>query len=394
MMLHTSVFGRDHFAPHSSCGFEGYYTRTQTEDGGTIAVIFCWVRRAKHRGSLVFVLYEPPPDRTSLGLEAEASPSTDRDPTAPSSGRLRALKYQFFPERFDVVVGEHVPGEPQAFTITAPGLGSMKVSGSTIEYDIHVPEPNGLRLHLVLTSPKPWSRTHPLSGPMGPLLHISRLLPLNWHVRSPHSTASYTLARANAGAGAATRGTGRAHVEKNWGAAFPSGWLWSQAFSADADGARTLCLAGGAALPGVPLQAYLVGYRSPRRACAEWDFRPPFALALGRGMGGLSPFMRVRRDSRRGEVELRVETWFRRLEVRIAAPPESFVGVTAPLKDGHEMDYAYESFRATVEVVAYARSWPWQDWKVVDEATLGTNADGVACGALEFGGSFCHLVGA
>lgn len=56
-----------------------------------------------------------------------------------------------------------------------------------------------------------------------------------------------------------------------------------------------LCLAGKAALPGVPLQAYLVGYRSPR--CVYWDFQQPFVL----GLGWLSPFMRARHDSRAGK---------------------------------------------------------------------------------------------
>ncbi|KAI0826988.1 hypothetical protein BC628DRAFT_1418595 [Trametes gibbosa] len=378
-MAVLDIFGQqDHFAPHLSRKFDGYYTRAQTEDGGTIAVIFCRVENAKKHGNLVFLLYEPPQ-------------GTLRDPSGAASSSsvatLPAFKYQFFPKHFDIVIEEPSPGRPQAFSITAPGLGRMTVSASTIEYDIHVPELD-LRLHLVLTAHTPWSssgggRGDALSGPMGPaILRLSPLLPLNWHVRSTHSAASYSLARGPA----SVRGTAaRAHAEKNWGAAFPAGWLWAQAFAAD--GARTLCFAGGQALPGVPLQAYLVGYRSPR--LGQWDFRPPFTL----GLGPLSPFLRVRRDSRRGEVALSVATWFRKLVVRIAAPPESFVGVTAPLKDGHELDYAYESFQATVHVEAYERPWPWMGWELVEEAILGQTAEGVACGALEFGGAFSHLVG-
>lgn len=366
------MFGQDHFAPHSSRKFEGYYTRTETEDGATIAVIFCWIKRAKHRPNLVLVLYSPPPQRP------DGSP-----PTIP------AFKYQFFPDTLDVLVGAHTPGQPQTFTITAPGIGAMKVSPTTIEYDISVPA-HALRLHLLLTAHTAWARAAPLAGPMGALLlPLSRLLPLCWHVRSTRSAAAYTLAHGDSPSQTQTiSGTGRAHPEKNWGTAFPAGWVWAQAFGADADGARALCLAGGAALPGVPLQAYLVGYRSPR--CADWDFRPPFAL----GLGWLSPFMRARHDSRAGEVELDVASWTRRLRVRIAAPTESFVGVTAPLKDGHALDYGYESFQATVRVEAWTRAWPWASWELVEEAVLGQNADGVACGALEFGGAFSHLVDA
>ncbi|KAH9855673.1 hypothetical protein C2E23DRAFT_866749 [Lenzites betulinus] len=368
-----SIFRQqDHFAPHLSRKFDGYYTRAQTEDGGTIAVIFCRVENAKKHGNLVFLLYEPP----------EAVPGSG--PTLP------AFKYQWFPEHFDIHIDEPAPGKPQAFSITAPGLGRMSVSASTIEYDIHAPD-LAVRLHLVVTAHTPWSPSSPsaaadaLSGPMGAaLLRLSPLLPLNWHVRSTHSAASYTLARGPASA----QGAARAHAEKNWGAAFPAGWLWCQAFSADPDPSRThsLCFAGGQALPGVPLQAYLVGYRSPR--LGAWDFRPPWALALG----AVGPFLSVQRDSRAGTVVLCVSTWFRRLEVRVAAPPGSFVGVTAPLRDGHELDYAWESFRATVRVRAYARRWPWMGWELVEEAELGRTAEGGACGALEFGGAFSHLV--
>ncbi|KAI0659041.1 hypothetical protein C8Q70DRAFT_933805 [Cubamyces menziesii] len=413
----------DHFAPHPSRKFDGYYTRTQTEDGGTIAIIFCRVKGATNgRGNLVFVLYDEPvagttPSSSSTQDDHHAAFDSDTDrslgvPAAAARLAQPTSKYEFYPEHLDVSVGQDAaPGKPQPFTITAPGVGSMTVTATTIEYDICVPE-EGFRLHMVLTELTPWSRTHQLQGPMGPILHLSGLLPLNWHVRSVHSAVSYALtlspppsplpAPSTSTGGTALRrrrgppqkldvhGTGHAHAEKNWGASFPHGWIWAQAFSAD--GTRTLCLAGGAALPGV--QAFLVGYRSPSspgREGLEWDFRPPYAL----GVCGFAPFMRVRRDRARGTVELRVGTWSRRLHVRIEAPPESFVGVTAPLKDGHERDFAHESFKARVTVEAYRRRawwwwWPWAGWELVEEAILGQTADGVDCGALEFGGSFAE----
>ncbi|KAH9896719.1 hypothetical protein C8Q73DRAFT_686671 [Cubamyces lactineus] len=410
----------DHFAPHRSRKFDGYYTRTQTADGGTIAVIFCWVRGATNgRGNLVFVLYDEPaprdthaptPTRDEYDGHHDVGRGMGVRTEAAAAARLAqpTFKYEFYPDDIHVSTGKKAaPGSPQPFTVTAPGVGSMSVTATTIEYDICVPE-EGFRLHMVLTELTPWSRTHPLNGPMGPILHLSGLLPLNWHVRSVHSAVSYALtlsplpppSPASPTGGTALRrrrgpqtldvhGTGHAHAEKNWGAAFPHGWIWAQAFSAD--GTRTLCLAGGAALPGV--HAFLVGYRSPSspgREGLEWDFRPPYAL----GVGGLAPFMRVRRDRARGTFELRVGTWFRRLHVRIEAPPGSFVGVTAPLKDGHERDFAHESFKARVKVEAYRRRswwwWPWAEWELVEEAVLGQAADGVDCGALEFGGSFAE----
>ncbi|KAI0777547.1 hypothetical protein BD413DRAFT_517690 [Trametes elegans] len=367
----------DHFAPHSSCKFEGYYTRAVLEDGATLAVIFCWVKGAKGRGNLVLVLYNRPDD-------------DGHDAQDPNERPIPSFKYEFFPDRFDVSVGAHSRGEPRAFTITAPGLGSMAVSAHTIAYDIAVPAHDlRLRLALALTRRTAWSRTDPLGGPMGALLlPLSALLPLNWHVRATAAAAACELAHA----GRTVRGAARAHAEKNWGASFPGGWIWAQACPAPAPapepspaagpGGRTLCLAGGEALPGV--QAYLVGYRSP--AVGAWDFRPPWTL----GIGPLAPFLRVVRDSRRGTVDVRVETWFRRLRVRIAAPPGSFVGVAAPLEDGHKLDFAHESFRAKVEVEAWQRRWPWAEWELVEKGVLGQTADGAYCGALEFGGSFSH----
>lgn len=50
----------DHFAPHSNAGFEGYYARTHLENGGTLAIVFCWVKNAKDRPNLVHVSYTPP----------------------------------------------------------------------------------------------------------------------------------------------------------------------------------------------------------------------------------------------------------------------------------------------------------------------------------------------
>ncbi|RPD79267.1 hypothetical protein L226DRAFT_245484 [Lentinus tigrinus ALCF2SS1-7] len=442
-------FQRDHFAPHKSRKFEGYYTRTQLEDGGNIALIFCWVKHAKKRSNYVHVSYTPssasgagptqylqrPPtpadtlsSRKSHTLKAEPSAesmSPQRSPSGTSRSSfspspLAAFKYDFFPDKIDVVTGKpaqrggHVP-----FTITAPGVGHMAVTPDSIEYSIIVPEKH-LRVHLVLDAHTPWSPSpsQPRDGPMGGMMHLSWLLPLNWHVRSTRSRATYAVEHGRGLGASKVYGEGRAHVEKNWGGSFPRGWIWAQAFSdsptdatrgggadpwglngefgkgpksrgdrdrENAGGERTLCLAGGKAFPGV--QAYLIGYRSP--ACHDWDFRPPFAVALGR----LAPFLRVRHDSSQGKVELCVSSWRRKLELAIEAPPDTFMEMAAPLRGGHEPGYAHESFRARVRVTALARRWPGGRWTVVEERVLGQVMEGgVQCGALEFGGSFFRKV--
>ncbi|KAH9946477.1 hypothetical protein B0H21DRAFT_743581 [Amylocystis lapponica] len=314
----------DHFAPHPTAGFEGYYSRTRLEDGGCLVIIFCWVKTGKRRANLVFRLY--------------------------SQSLL-------------------------SFVVHAPGLGTFDVSPEKIEYTISVPDVQ-LSLNLCLTNRTAWRNSEALSGPMGPLLHLSHLVPLNWHVHAPTSDAVLTLTHAEHG----MQGHGITHVEKNWGTSFPRGWLWGQAFGAEG---TTLAFAGGAAFPGVHL--YLLGYRS--RAYA-WDFRPPFAAAIG----PFSPFLRVAHDSREGKAHLEVRTFTRKLVVKIEAPPESFTPFPAPLEDGHRPGFAYESFKGRTWVELWSRRWPWQEWACVEQGFCRMSADEEPCSALEFGGFFCHRV--
>ncbi|KAI0746615.1 hypothetical protein C8Q80DRAFT_1219962 [Daedaleopsis nitida] len=414
---------RDHFAPHQSRKFEGYYTRTQLADGATLAIIFCWVKRAKARGNYVLVSYAPPP----LPPPARDDKEAHRTPPPPAR---EGFTYEFFPPDIEVCTlaskssskrasvistsSAHSHARPPAhddgggytaFTISAPSIGHMAVTPDSIEYAIVVPDKH-LRVHLTLDAHTPWASSAG-AGPMGGILRMSWALPLNWHVRSTNSRATYYIAHGppsklkGTGASAPSplrlEGVGRAHVEKNWGGSFPSGWIWAQAFAAPSDRDASPCSRSeknggerrrsvprrGAALPGV--QAYLVGYRSPT---CHWDFRPPFAVGLGR----LSPFLHVRRDSRQGTMDIRVATWFRRLDVKIRAPSESFVEMSAPLRGGHEPGFAHESFQAVVEVEARRRKWVWGKWEVVERSVLGQTAEGVSCGALEFGGSYYHKV--
>lgn len=344
----VSLFARrrDHFTPHPSAGFEGYYTRTQLDDGGTLAIIFCCVRGAKTRENLVCVMYQPG-----------------------SNSILPPFKHEFYPDRIDTTV--HPLARPEydrAFKLSAEDIGTMEATSTSIHYTISVPQ---LEFHvdLRLTKDTPWSYERPFDGPMGPLLHLSDFLPLNWHVRSTASNAEYSITRA----GQTQRGKGIAHVEKNWGRSFPSGWIWSQA---SGPMGSTFCLAGGDALYGV--QSYLIGYRSPR---FQWDFRPPFTFAIGR----FSPCMRVEHNSVSGTFNMESKTFTRKLAVSIAASPDSFIGLSAPLQEGHRPAFAFESFEASISIILWERQWPWQDWRLVETVWKETS-----CAALEFGGDFSH----
>ncbi|KAI0792505.1 hypothetical protein C8Q75DRAFT_753183 [Abortiporus biennis] len=346
---------RDHFGPHSRSGFEGFYSRTQLDNGGSITIVFCWVENARDRGNLVHISYIPPNALTPI------------------------IKYDYFPDTFRISSARPSEDGIVPFVVHSPSLGTMKVTPTSVQYTIDSPQ-DKLFLNLTLTNRTPWSNTSILSGPMGFVARISRLLPLNWHVYSTHSDAAYDLSYGDTH----INGSGVSHIEKNWGTSFPKGWIWSQSFnSGAAGGGKSLSLAGGIALPGV--NAYLIGYRSPN---LHWDFRPPFAMALG----PISPFLKVKHFSNSGIVDITVQTFTRKLVIRIQAPVETFFSFPAPLKEGHRLGYAYESFRAKVWVECWTRKWPWSTWIKIEEGQCGVSEQGVPCAALEFGGSYCHLV--
>ncbi len=354
----TDIFNsRDHFSPHPDAGFEGYYSRTQLEDGGTLAVIFCWVKDAPQRANLFHVSYTPVRD----------------DPNSPFPG----FKYELFPDTLNVQVNPQSVDGQQPFNASMSGIGTMAVHPDFVEYTVSSAVAD-LHLRLRLSNRVPWSRTNPLAGPMGLLSHFSALLPLNWHVYSTASSASYSISHA----GHTRQGTGVSHFEKNWGTSFPPGWIWSQAF-ADGKEKKSLCLAGGSAFSGV--EAYLVGYRSTTLC---WNFRPPFSVAIG----PLSPFMAVKHNSKTGAFELTVQTFTRKLDIVVHASPDSFIGLAAPLSDGHRPMFAFESFTGRTFVQAWSRRWPWEPWTLVESGECGVTSGDIPCAALEFGGSYCHLV--
>ncbi|TFY51435.1 hypothetical protein EVJ58_g10568 [Rhodofomes roseus] len=296
----------------------------------------------------------------------------------PEGQEATGFTHEFFPDHLSISVQDVVPNEPVSFSVTAEGIGTMSVGPESVDYSINVPDAK-LSLNLHLSNQRTWSNLHSFLGPMGPLAPLSPYLPLNWHVQTVASDASARLTHA----GLTHELTGKTHFEKNWGTSFPRGWIWCQAFGPDSERRTCLSFAGGEALPGV--QAFLVGYRSPR---FQWDFRPPFTT----GVFGFSPWMHVHHDSRAGVVELDVRTLSRRLRVVVRAPPDSFIGLPAPLREGHEPRFAFESFRATVWAELFVRRAPWAGWTRVEAGYLGVEEDGTSCGAIEFGGRFCHQV--
>ena len=354
--LYAYLLRRDHFAPHPNARFEGFYSRTLLDDGGTLAVVFCWVKDAKQRPNLVHVSYTPAANALSA-----------------------AFKHEFFPEHLEVASQEQLANGRQPFTVHMSGVGTMTIGSESVQYTVNTSDPD-LELSLKVTNFIHWSNDIPLAGPMGPILLLSNLLPLNWHVLCTSSRASYAFSYA----GKSQFGTGTSHVEKNWGKSFPPGWIWSQSFSSiGTKQEKSLCIAGGSALLGI--QAYLVGYRS---ALLHWDFQPPFSMALWK----LSPFMSVQHDSEAGTFSLTVRTFTRKLSIEVDTPNDSFIGIACPYPDGHRPMHAFESFAGNTWIQAWGRKYPWQRWELLEEGSCGQSSEGLPCSALEFGGSLSHRV--
>lgn len=393
----SSVIERDHFPPHRSAKFEGYYTRVQLDDGGSLVLIFCHVNHViqhSERKNLVHISYSP--------SVSQISPGSDDRCDWPS-----AFKYELHPDTLTY----HVPSSLSlndnsssdrsrklgSFTLEANGIGTMRVSPESTEYTISLP--HQLSISLKLTQRTAWTPNHHLSSPMGFLVHLSSLLPLNWHVHSTRSTARYAISHE----GRTRSGFGLGHVEKNWGAgSFPAAWLWTQSFGRREG--ETFCMAGGEAFPGVGMgigrvHAYILGYRSSKY---HWDFRPPTTMSIN--VGGhrcISPFINVKHDSRTGIVEVVARTPFRMLIARVEAPVDTppFMGLACPLRDGHRPNFAFESFCGRTSVEIWQRRWTWRSWvweekswQCVEKTELGVMQDGTPCSVLEFGGGFCHLV--
>ncbi|KAA8906700.1 hypothetical protein FN846DRAFT_709644 [Sphaerosporella brunnea] len=344
---------RDHFAPHPGVPFEGYYTRILTSTGGTIVMILSSVFGAEEKAHLVHFSYHP-------------SPSSSSEP----------LMMERFPQMTDIPGHLFHGGGVQEFSRVAKGdgvEGTMRVCRDEVRYRLEFPQEQ-VEVEVDLSSRRTWREGDEISTPEGALAELSSLLPLHWDVFSVCSRATFSLRR---GALVET-GEGWAHVEKNWGKEFPSGWTWLQGFSHD--GRRCFSFAGGKILG---LRAFLGGYRS-ERVC--WDWHPLTGAVLLGGFGAMTEEV----DSKMGRARFVVPAgWGRKVEVLVqaSAEHEGWVGMRCPLREGHGNTFAYETFDGKVTVRALQRGWWWWfgGWKVVEE-TVFEHA------AVEFGGDYSFKV--
>lgn len=352
--------GVDHFAPHPTAPFEGYYTRIVTPSHGSILIILSSVRQAADKPHYVHFSHIPP-----------ASGPQDK-----------ALQIHAFPTITDVL-GERRPGGSQEFTrVISDGIGYCRTAEGEQKYSLRLPdpEPQGghegvVEVEVRITERAPWTRGDVLSTPEGVFSSLVHLLPLHWNVFSYKSAAEYTVKR---GGDIWLEGTGIAHSEKNWGVSFPAGWTWIQGFSDPKDraGTSTFCLAGGKILG---QKAFLLGYRSPKYSIS---FAPPTTLFP---FNIPTPFCYEEHDSKAGTMSLRANNLMgtQRIVVSISGPAnhEGWIALNCPLSAGHGNKFAYETFEAMLSVVVSERRWPWQEWVQVETKQF-------ANAALEFGGDY------
>jgi hypothetical protein len=261
---------------------------------------------------------------------------------APATQRLRFFQ-DIYPDRMGVERRTSDDrGRTGAFTLsaqTAEATLSYEVDGERQQYrDTFVTDGRHVKLDIDITRNTPYSTL----GPMW----ISRFLPLPiyWHVFSTRSRAHVVLSDAKTGE-SLLETDGDAHQEKNWGKSehvagrvtlnllltgtgFPSGgWLWGQGFCRQQIG--SFCFAGGDVAPG--LRSLFLGVRTP--GGRSWSFGPAGTVQLfGRG-----PFIGVDHDSRAGSIGLVVTDYLRgrRLRIRGRAPLDTFLGMAAPMPEGH-----------------------------------------------------------
>lgn len=328
----------EHYAPHTSSKFEGYYSKFTLPSGASLALIISSVPKAPKKPHMVSFTYAP-------GEMAEV------------------FQRELWVENIERVT----TGPGNAFELRVPGIGYVKCApDSTTEYKL---EHEDFSIRAKTISRIPWSEER--ETPEGLLVYLP--IPLHWHVQSLGSECNFELGipAAPAMASEDKSGTALVHQEKNWAHSFPKSHIWIQA----REGGRGFSCAGGQVLG---MDAFLLGYRSKRH---NIDFRPPFAL----GALGVSPFMSVKVNWEDRSFKLSVQSFRQKIVVHAKAPRGTFFSLSSPFPDGHRENFLGESFKATLDIKVYESGF-FSAWQLV-------HTDRFESAALEFGGGYYPLAG-
>ena len=247
------------------------------------------------------------------------------------------LSFTVFPEQTmslvdgEPVAGNPVPLSPADFEWIAVGYGT--ITQDSVDISI----PGMIDVHIQTEDRLPWDIDSPDIGPYKQLDSIP--LPLRWWIHSLGSDADYQYTLYEGGGSESASGIGYAHQEKNWGAGFPIGWVWTQGISPD-NQAQFVMSTAEVDMGFFILEAWIGGYRSPT---VSWDF----------GFFMPDTVMYTEHDACEGTFFFEMTDPDRRLTFDAFAPPDTFGYVSTPSPGGFMPETGVESFSATVDVSAY-----------------------------------------
>jgi tocopherol cyclase len=295
--------------------FEGWYTRVQDPaTGRSIAVIVA--------------SYLPSGENYQIGKDY-----TGYINVLVSEGNgAPTLSYTVFPQHTRSLVGgvavtaNPLPLSPAQFRWEADGFGYITQS------DIHLSIPDVVDIDIDTHNRLPFDRSDTNRRPEGVLAQLP--LPLNWFIHSVGSDAHYRIRLAQSPA--QVEGNGYAHLEKNWGAQFPLGWIWGQGINRD-NSAQFVVSRAEVDFVAFVLDAWVFAFRKDGR---QWDYR--FDMKDAVLHSSIEPCAAT--------AHLQVVMATQTLDVEFDAPPDTFGAVSVPSPNGFLENGGVESFSANVKV--------------------------------------------
>jgi len=247
------------------------------------------------------------------------------------------LSFTVFPElTMALVDGEPVSENPVPFS-PANFVWIAESFGTITQNSVDITIPGVLDVHIQTQNRLPFNIYSPETGPYGALDLLP--LPLRWWVQSLGSDAEYEYTLLGDPGSETINGVGYAHLEKNWGAGFPMGWVWTQGIAEDNE-AQFVMSTAEVDFELFILNAWIAAYRSP---IVSWDFI--FTMP--------ETVIYTERNACEGTFLFEITQPDRRLTFDAFAPIDTFGDVSTPSEDGFAPETGVESFSATVEVSAY-----------------------------------------
>ncbi|SNX85164.1 uncharacterized protein MEPE_03873 [Melanopsichium pennsylvanicum] len=384
-----------------------------------ICIYLRWIVHGEEPNLYQSLHSDSPPGLSNGNGRAERLPNNSTQNSGKGKGKqtesFEIIKY--IPS-WQLKVGAKVDsGSVQPFRIDLPSetggnLGFMQVfSDGNVSVDLTLLNPGrsrsqhksvATRIRLRTTCFSPW---HPKScrtsipslgsrGPEGWIQHFGFLLPLHWYVHSSSAPAMFSVEHVSYSPcssalsneseelkNVVAAGKGLVHIEKNWGQAFPSGWMWCHGASPLPDPSLPKCspnqpslrlsLAGGSILG---LTAFLVGIHIKQTQVEgqgkewDWNFSPPTALgpqfSLGTSKGNnnakihFGPGLRMQRNFFDKTFQLEVWDSNKWASINVKGDQDEFATqIPGPIKGGWKAEYCHHSYRCRASIILYERSF-------------------------------------